>query len=128
MITASRHCREAVVFGARQLSLTAILRLMPLGTWFFSTPPLALPQPRGMPCQRATSQPELSLDRKETSRLVQEILSKLPEGQQMILGMRYYDELSVKEIARLLNRKEWTVRKQLVRGKAMLQERYERRS
>ena len=46
------------------------------------------------------SQPELALDQKETSRLVQEILSKLPEAQQLIVGMRYYDELSVRKLQR----------------------------
>ena len=63
------------------------------------------------------TQPELSLDRKETSRLVQEILSELPEEQQMILGMRYYDELSTKEIAALLGISDGTVRAQLFHGR-----------
>ena len=63
------------------------------------------------------SQPELALDQKETSRLVQEILSKLPEEQQLIVGMRYYDELSVKEIAATLNLSTGTVKAQLFHGR-----------
>ncbi len=70
-----------------------------------------------LPDLNPASQPELSLDRKETSRLVQEILSKLPEGQQMILGMRYYDELSVKEIAQLLKLSDGTVKAALFQGR-----------
>ena len=63
------------------------------------------------------NQPELSLDRQETSRLVQEILATLPEEQHLILGMRYYDELSVKEIAALLNIAPGTVSAQLHHGR-----------
>ena len=70
-----------------------------------------------LPDLNPASQPELSLDRKETSRLVQEILSQLPEGQQMILGMRYYDELSVKEIAQLLKLSDGTVKAALFQGR-----------
>ena len=70
-----------------------------------------------LPDLNPASQPELSLDRKETSRLVQEILSKLPEGQQVILGMRYYDELSVKEIAQLLKLSDGTVKAALFQGR-----------
>ena len=63
------------------------------------------------------NQPELSLDRQETSRLVQEILATLPEEQHLILGMRYYDELSVKEIAELLHLAPGTVKAQLFHGR-----------
>ena len=63
------------------------------------------------------SQPELALDRKETSRLVREILSQLPEDQHLILGMRYYEDLSIKEISDLLHVAQGTVRVQLFRGR-----------
>jgi RNA polymerase sigma factor (sigma-70 family) len=62
-------------------------------------------------------QPELALDRKETSRLVREILAELPEQQQLIVGMRYYEDLSVKEISDLLNLAPSTVRAQLCFGR-----------
>ena len=70
-----------------------------------------------LPDPKETNQPELSLDRKETARLVKEILSQLPEAQQMIVGMRYYDELSVKEIAELLKLSDGTVKAQLFHGR-----------
>ena len=54
-------------------------------------------------------------------------MNGLPELYRDVLMLRYVRDLSVKEIAHLLNRKEWAVRKQLARGKAMLQELYERR-
>ena len=53
-------------------------------------------------------------------------IKSLPELYRDVLMLRYVRELTVKEIAQLLNRKEWAVRKQLARGKAMIQERYER--
>ncbi len=63
------------------------------------------------------SQPELALDRKETSRLVREILAKLPENQHLILGMRYYEDLSIQEIAEMLDTTPGTVRVHLFRGR-----------
>ena len=57
-----------------------------------------------------------------------EAIRALPDLYREVLMLRYVRELSVKEIGQLLNRKEWAIRKQLARGKAMLQERYERRS
>ena len=72
---------------------------------------------RELPDPCMNNQPELSLDRQETSRLVQEILASLPEEQHLILGMRYYDELSVKEIAALLSIAPGTVMAQLYHGR-----------
>ena len=57
-----------------------------------------------------------------------EAIHALPDLYRDVLMLRYVRELSVKEIAQLLNRKEWAVRKQLARGKAMIQKSYERRS
>lgn len=57
-----------------------------------------------------------------------EAIHALPDLYRDVLMLRYVRELSVKEIAQLLNRKEWAVRKQLARGKAMIQKCYERRS
>lgn len=45
-----------------------------------------------------------------------------------VLMLRYVQELSVGQIAQLLGRKEWAVRKQLTRGKSLIQKNYERRS
>ena len=70
-----------------------------------------------LPDLNEAHQPELALDRQETSRLVREILSTLTEAQQLIVGMRYYDELSVKEIAETLNLSVGTVKAQLFQGR-----------
>ena len=63
------------------------------------------------------NQPELALDRQETSRLVREILAELPEAQQMILGMHYYEDMPIKEIAETLRIAPGTVKVQLFRGR-----------
>lgn len=70
-----------------------------------------------LPDLSVDTQPELALDKKETSRLVQEILAQLSEEQHLIIGMRYYEELSVKEISELLRIAPGTVRAQLFRGR-----------
>ena len=74
-----------------------------------------------LPDLNVDNQPELSLDRKETSRLMQEILSKLPEAQQLIVGMHYYDELSVKEIADSLHLSTGAVKAQLFHGRKKIE-------
>lgn len=74
-----------------------------------------------LPDPNPETQPELALDRKETSRMVREILSSLPEAQQMIVGMRYYEELPVEEIAALLGVTQGTVKTQLHRGRKRIE-------
>ena len=67
------------------------------------------------------TQPELALDRKETARMVRELLAALPEEQRLILGMRYYEELSIQEIAEALHLAPGTVKAQLHRGRKRLE-------
>jgi RNA polymerase sigma factor (sigma-70 family) len=67
------------------------------------------------------AQPELALDRKETARLVRELLSSLPPEQQAVMGMRYYEDMPVKDIAALLNVSPSTVKTQLVRGRKRIE-------
>ncbi len=57
-----------------------------------------------------------------------ETVQALPDLYREVLMLRYVQELSVKQIAELLGRKDWAVRKQLARGKALVQEIYERSS
>ncbi len=70
-----------------------------------------------IPDLNTDNQPELALDRQETSRLVREILAELPEAQQMILGMHYYEDMTIKEIAETLRIAPGTVKVQLFRGR-----------
>ena len=73
------------------------------------------------PEMRATYQPERQVDQKENARLVREILEKLPEKQQLIVGMYYYEELSVKEVAKLLSIAQSTVTAQLSNGRKRIE-------
>ena len=43
--------------------------------------------------------PEMAADEEEVQRLVMEILDQLPEDQRMVVGMFYYEEMPVKDIA-----------------------------
>ncbi len=57
-----------------------------------------------------------------------ETIHSLPPHYRDVLMLRYVQELSVKEIAQLLGRNEWAIRKQLARGKTLVQKKYERSS
>ena len=70
---------------------------------------------------RIKSLPEASMDQKETSRLVREILDALPEDQRIVVGMYYYDQLSVSEIAEELECSENTVKSRLNYGRKKIQ-------
>lgn len=70
---------------------------------------------------RIESLPEASMDQKETSRLVREVLDALPEDQRIVVGMYYYDQLSVSEIAEELECSENTVKSRLNYGRKKIQ-------
>ena len=57
--------------------------------------------------------PEMAADEKEVQRLVMEILDQLPEDQRMVVGMFYYEEMPVKDIAETLGVSENTVKSRL---------------
>ena len=61
--------------------------------------------------------PEATIDQKETSRLVKEILDVLPDEQRIVIGMFYYDQMSVSEIAEELECSENTVKSRLNYGR-----------
>jgi RNA polymerase sigma factor (sigma-70 family) len=61
--------------------------------------------------------PEMTLDRKETNRLIREILSGLSDGQRMLLGMFYYERLPLRRIAEDTGLSEGTIKAQLHRGR-----------
>ena len=76
-----------------------------------------------IPDLRLEAQPELVMDQQETSRLVREIMADLPEQQRLIVGMHYYEDLSVKEIAALLRLATGTVKAQLHNGRKRVETR-----
>ena len=61
--------------------------------------------------------PEAVLDRSETTRLIEEILGTLSEEQRIAVGMYYYEEMSVAEIAETLGVSENTVKSRLNYGR-----------
>ncbi len=66
--------------------------------------------------------PELSLERKETAELVNEILADLSDGQRAAVAMYYYEQMSVVEIAEALGVAHGTVKSQLARGKKKIEQ------
>lgn len=66
--------------------------------------------------------PEASLDRKETARLIREILGSLSENQRLAVGMFYYDQLSVKEIAEATGISEGSIKVHLSNGRKRIEE------
>ena len=66
------------------------------------------------------SSPEEAFLDKERARTVLEAVWKLPVTYRDVIHLFYYEELSVKEIAMILERKVSTVTSQLTRGREML--------
>lgn len=66
---------------------------------------------------RTDNLPEEVMDRQETTRLMNEILDSLSEEQRIAIGMFYYEQMSVKEIAETLGCSENTVKSRLNYGR-----------
>ena len=64
---------------------------------------------------------DLPFQEKESLELYEE-LSRLPQKYRDVIHLFYYEELSVADIAKILHRKESTVRTQLTRARTMLKE------
>lgn len=63
----------------------------------------------------------LIFERRETVQLYDE-LQKLPPKYREVIHLFYYENMSLEEISRALNRKNSTIRAQLTRARAMLRE------
>ena len=61
--------------------------------------------------------PERVLDQAETTRLIREILEELPEDQRAVIGMYYYEGLSIREIAAAMGVTESAVKSRLLYGR-----------
>ena len=57
--------------------------------------------------------PDKAMDNAETARMIDEIVEGLPEAQRAAILMYYYDEMSVREIAKTMNIPEGTVKRRL---------------
>lgn len=71
---------------------------------------------------RIDTQPELSLDQKETSRLVQEMINVLSDEQRICILMYYVEEMAVRDIAETLGVSENTVKSRLNYGRKNIKE------
>lgn len=67
--------------------------------------------------------PDKALDNAETTRMIEELVSELPEAQRLCVLMYYYDELSVKEIAEITEVSENTVKSRLNYARKAIKER-----
>lgn len=72
--------------------------------------------------ERTDLNPEMAMDEKEVRRLVLEILDQLPEDQRLVVGMFYYEEMSVKDIASTLGVSDNTVKSRLSYGRKKVKE------
>ena len=66
--------------------------------------------------------PEPIFEQQEQRELYREVLA-LPEKYRTVLGLYYYEELSTKEIAALLNIRQTAVTTRLARGRELLKQR-----
>ena len=70
---------------------------------------------------RIENMPEEKIDQQETQRLIKEILEVLPEDQRAVIGMYYFDQLSVDEIAKELGCGANTVKSRLYYGRKKIE-------
>lgn len=63
--------------------------------------------------ERLEHMPETVMDQSETERLIQQILEKLDDKQRIVVGLFYYEEMSVAEIAEYLSCNVNTVKSRL---------------
>lgn len=61
--------------------------------------------------------PDEALDKEELKQTIRDIINELPEKQRSAIMMRYFDELSVAEIAKIQNTTEGTVKSRLNYGR-----------
>lgn len=70
---------------------------------------------------RSYQLPEVEMDQQETARLIREILDTLSDGQRMAVSMYYYENMSIKEIARITGCKEGTIKALLHQGRKKIE-------
>ncbi|MGC8783786.1 MAG: RNA polymerase sigma factor [Armatimonadota bacterium] len=73
------------------------------------------------------AEPEQQATRAETQRAVQEVLAQLPEQQRAVLVLRYFQELSLEEIAEVMNCSVAAVKVRLHRARNSFRRLFEKR-
>lgn len=71
--------------------------------------------------ERSAYIPEQAIDENETKRLIREIIDDLPDDQRAVIGMYYYEEMSVREIAEALGASESAVKSRLMYGRKKIE-------
>lgn len=74
-----------------------------------------------IPDNRVCSLPDAVIDRRETARLMGEILDSLSEAQRAVVVMYYYEQMTVREIADELEVSENTVKSRLLHGRRRIE-------
>ena len=105
--------RIAVNVASTRLARRPALTFTDLGGEDGREPELPDPNPE--------NQPELALERRETVRVVRSLLGSLSEEQQRVLGMYYYEDMSVREIGETLRIAPGTVKTLLHRGRKRIE-------
>lgn len=67
------------------------------------------------------NRPDMVLDQAEAARLIREIIDSLPEDQRAVIGMYYYQEMPVKDIAETLGTSESAVKSRLLYGRRKIE-------
>ena len=67
------------------------------------------------------NQPDMVLDQAEAARLIREIIDSLPEDQRAVIGMYYYQEMPVRDIAETLGTSESAVKSRLLYGRRKIE-------
>lgn len=67
------------------------------------------------------NRPDMVLDQAETARLIREIMDSLPEDQRAVIGMYYYQEMPVRDIAEALGTSESAVKSRLLYGRRKIE-------
>ncbi|MCP9611185.1 sigma-70 family RNA polymerase sigma factor [Coprobacter sp. LH1063] len=76
--------------------------------------------------QDKSPSPEDRIEQKETERMVQKIIRKLPEIQQEVIRLREFEELSYKQISEQMHISEDQVKVTLYRARKKIKEMYEK--
>lgn len=71
--------------------------------------------------ERTENLPEAVMDQKETARFIQEILNTLSDEQRVVVGLYYYEKLSVRDITQQLGCSENTVKSRLSYGRKKIE-------
>ena len=71
--------------------------------------------------ERSNYIPEHVIDQNETKRLIREIIDDLPDDQRAVIGMYYYEGMSVKEIAAVMESTESAIKSRLMYGRKKIE-------